>query len=242
MRCPACGGRNADSAEWCTLCFAPLRETPPVESPPPAAADEPVAHGATVEEPAARRLDPAGAPASAADPSVTATSSDGRFRRTEEGLDWRCAACERWNPIERQTCATCRAPFARTVGAEDPGPRTDVSETAAVGASILLPGAGHVLLGRAPAGALRMFLYVTWLVGGVVLLRAAAGSGRSAIAALPLLVGALLVLLASVVEAQRTATGDETVLLTPRVTLWLVMAVVGGLMVAFFAAFTAVTP
>lgn len=216
MRCPTCGGRNAESAEWCSLCFAPLRETPPVEVAPPV----------DVAPPAAA--------------ASTATSSDGRFRRTDDGLDWRCAACDRWNPIERQTCASCSEPFVRTLGVEEAGVRTDVSEVAVVGASILLPGAGHVLLGRGAAGALRIVLYLSWLLGGIVLLAAAAGSGRSPIAALPLLFGALTVLLASVVEAQRTVSGDETVLLTPRVLLWLVVVVLGALMLSFFTAFTAV--
>ncbi|MBW3620216.1 MAG: hypothetical protein KY461_08225 [Actinobacteria bacterium] len=224
MRCPACGGRNADSAEWCSLCFAPLRETPVIED----AIDDVVD-------------DAAGDAPEASGPATGTISSDGRFRRTEEGLDWRCAACERWNAMERQTCVTCGEPFVRTLGTDEPDPPAGRSEAAVVGASLLLPGAGHVLLGRGGAGALRIILYVIWLLGGIVLLSAATGAGRSPVAALPLLFGAFVVLLASVIEAQRTVTGVETVLLTPRVTLWLVVGVLGALMVSFFVAFSAVT-
>lgn len=227
MRCPACGARNAETADWCSLCYAALRVEPPVAEPPVAdpARAEPSATGPAVAAP--------GGP-------EPATSRDGRFRRTEEGLDWRCDACETWNPIERQTCVTCSEPFTRTLAPEAPATVPPVSETRAVGASILLPGAGHVLLGRSAAGALRIILYVTWAVGGVVLLRAAAGSGQGILPAVPLLLGALVVLVASVIEVQRTVSGDDTVLLTPRVTLWLVVAVLGGLMVSFLAATMAV--
>lgn len=220
MRCPACGARNAGSADWCSLCYAPLRTEPPVAPPPEAPAPDTPTTGA---------------------PTGT-TSRDGRFRRTEEGLDWRCAACETWNPIERQTCVSCSAPFTRAFAPEEAQTPPDVSEPVAVGTSLLLPGVGHVLLGRSAAGALRIILYVTWLIGGLVLLRAAAGSGQPVLPAVPLLVGALVVLVASVVETQRTVTGDETVLLTPRVTLWLVVAVLGALMLSFFAATMAVAP
>jgi hypothetical protein len=228
--CPACGARNSATADWCSLCYTPLRTEPPV-------AEAPVAE-APVPEPSAA-APRAGRP-SVAEPAsdgARTTSSDGRFRRTDEGLDWRCAACETWNPIERQSCSSCRAPFTRTIAPEvGQPPAPEVSESAVVGASLVLPGAGHLLLGRTGAGALRMILYVTWLVGGILLLRAAAGSGQPVLPAVPLLIGALIVLVASVVEAQRGATGDDTVLLQPRVTLWLVVAVLGALMLSFLAA------
>ncbi|MBW3659247.1 MAG: zinc finger Ran-binding domain-containing protein [Actinobacteria bacterium] len=193
--------------------------------------------------------DPAGPPA--ADPVPAgdtsrpspATSSDGRLRRTEEGLDWRCPACETWNPIERHTCVSCGAAFTRAFArGDDEAATPEVTEPVAVGASLLLPGLGHVLLGRTPAGALRMILYVTWLLGGLVLLRAAAGSGQPVLPAIPLLLGAMVVLVASVIEVQRTVAGADTVLLTARITLWLVVAVLGALMLSFFAATMAVTP
>lgn len=200
--------------------------------------------GPTADRPVPRpaALDTA-APGDAAPAAVApATSRDGRFRRTQDGLDWRCAACETWNPIERQTCVTCAEPFTRTFAPAEDAPRREVDEATAVGASIVLPGAGHVLLGQGPAGALRIILYVIWLLGGVVLLRSAAGSGQPVLPALPPLLGALVVLVASVVEVQRTVSGDDTVLLTPRVTLWLVVVVLGGLMVSFLAATMAVRP
>lgn len=173
---------------------------------------------------------------------AAATSSDGRFRRTGEGLDWRCVTCDTWNPIERQTCVTCREPFARTLAPEQDEPRPEVNGTTAVGASILLPGSGHVMLGQGTAGALRIILYVIWLGGGIALLLAAARSGQPILPAVPLLLGALVVLFASVIEVQRTVSDDDTILLTPRVTLWLVVGVLGALMVSFLAAAMAVTP
>lgn len=248
MRCPACGGRNADSADWCSLCFTPLRTSPPVEEPPLGGPDVPVEEQTAPVGGPGRPVTDTTAPDTTApdtppsDTTAPTTSRDGRFRRTDEGLDWRCAACETWNPIERQTCVTCREPFTRTLAPVADEPRREVDETTAVGATILLPGTGHVLLGQGAAGALRIILYVIWLLGGLVLLRAAAGSGQPILPAVPLLLGALVVLVASVVEVQRTVSGDDTVLLTPRVTLWLVVAVLGGLMVSFLAATMAVRP
>lgn len=228
MSCPACGARNAASAEWCSLCFTPLRTEPPAGRAPVEA---------PVEEPVVRDTAPATTPA---EPSVT--SRDGRFRRTGDGLDWRCAACRTWNPLERGTCATCGASFGQAFAPDDRGaPPPAVSETVVVGASLVLPGAGHVLLGRTGAGVLRMVLYVSWFLGGVLLLRAAAGSGQSILPAVPPLAGALVVLVASVVEAQRSATGDERVLLRPRITLWLVVTVLAALMLSFLAATLAVS-
>lgn len=236
MRCPHCAARNAESAEWCTQCYARLR-TPDAAT--PAAATLPARPEAD-----ARPSTPVGSPPTEAkaDPIPGVSSATGaRFRHGEDGIDWRCERCESWNPIEHDRCTVCgHALSGALTSARDGGDR-EVDETMVVAASVLLPGAGHLLLGRVGPGVLRALLYALWLGGGFLLLRAAAASGQTVLPAVPLLVGALVVLACSVTEAQQTATGNDLTLLTPRVTLWLVVAVVGLLMVSFLAAALAVT-
>jgi hypothetical protein len=230
VRCPSCGARNAGSADWCTQCYTPLGAGPdphgtaaaaPETAPAPAAAERPpVAAGAT---------------RTAADAAPTA--ADPRFRQGPDGVDWRCEVCDTWNPLDQDTCASCGQPFHRTIAPEDEAPSArEVDPTVAVAASLVLPGAGHVLLGRTAQGVLRGGLYVLWLGGGLLLVRAAAGSGQGVLPAMPLLLGAFVVLVASVAEVQQTASGHELTVLRPRATLWLIVAVVGLLMLSFLGA------
>lgn len=237
MRCPSCGARNADSAEWCTQCYAPLRAP---SAPDPAPPTTPDAVPGTRPEPGPTAAAPAATDARAQDAAATTTADD-RFRRTAEGIDWRCEVCDTWNPIERTTCVTCQAPFARTIAPPEETPRPEVNELAVVAASLALPGAGHVMLQRTGAGVLRMILYVTWLVGGIALLRAAVTAEQSALPAVPLLLGAFVILGASVVEAQQATEDRDLTILTPRVILWLVVGVLGLLTVTFLAATMAAT-
>ncbi len=243
MRCPACGARNAETAEWCTQCYVRLDGA---SSGAPAAAPDGPPAAPTTTPPATHEVTPGPATGPApVTPEVPAGSgpgpgaeatSDGRFRRTPEGIDWRCELCETWNPLERTTCSSCRSPFARTIAPTAEVELPDVDETTAVIVSMLLPGAGHLMLKRTGAGILRMILYVSWLVGGLLLLRAAASSSQSLVPAAPLLLGALAVLVASAVEVQQMTTDNDLTILTPRVTLWLVVGVLGMLMMSFLGA------
>lgn len=226
MRCAACGARNVEGADWCTQCFAPLRETP-------AAADPPTAAPASAA---------AASPPDDAEPPVgilpsTGPPRDGRFRSVAGAIDWRCATCDSWNPLEITRCAVCGASFSTALqGPEDAAPPSAVSEQTAVLASVALPGLGHVLAGRRLTGWLRIIFFLGWAVGGFLLARAAVSSGQPITPSLPLFVGALVIWVASVVDAQATVrTGSDTILV-PRVFMWLVIGVVGLLMVTFVAA------
>lgn len=224
MRCPACGARNPEQAEWCGQCYTPLREEPAPIPPEdaPAAPEPPTGPGRPPAPPAAR--------------PGHVTASDPRFRRTEEGLDWRCARCGSWSPIERQTCAACDAPFAATMETDGDGPgRRELSESAATVATGALPGLGHILLGATLDGAARVTTYLLWLVGGVVMLTEALGTGGPVLPAVPLLLGAAVVWVASLVDVVNLARGSTRQVLGPRTLLWLVVVVIGTLMLSFLA-------
>lgn len=225
MRCPACNARNPDGAEWCSQCFTDLRAPTPQPTPPPSS-----------EEPGSPASVPA-ADAPLAVPSRGAAESSDRFRRTDEGIDWRCATCDTWSPLEVTSCTVCGAAFARTLRADEPeGPQpAELSEGVALAASVALPGLAHILAKRTATGVLRALFFVSWLVGGVLLAREAAGSGQAITASLPLFLGALIIWVGSVLDAQAITRTGEDVVLVPRVFMWVVVGVVGLLMVTFLA-------
>ena len=225
MRCPSCGARNADTADWCSQCYA--RFGVDEEAPAPAAA--------ATTAPDEQASPSAPAPTPTAPTTVTgATATAGRLiRRAEDGVEWRCVTCEAWNPIERSTCSVCGSALADAFDREGGAPPPDVSATMVAAASVLLPGAGHLLLGRAAAGLGRMLLYVVWAIGGVALLRAAAGTDGSALPALPLLAGAFVLLATSVLDALALQRGSAAETLSVRSLLWLTVGVIGLTTLAF---------
>jgi TM2 domain-containing membrane protein YozV len=205
VRCPSCGARNAESATFCTQCFASFAPPPPPPPPPPATG---TASGPTGPSELDLDLPLGGGPA--ADGPVEVLG-DGRFRRGPEGMDWRCGVCQTWNPMERTTCAVCRARFGAE---EDEGPtvRDDVPPALAVALGAALPGAGMFLLGRRATGIGHALLYLVWLSGAVVLL------------------------LGSAVDTWMLTNGSTQQVLTPRVLMWLVVAVIGLTTIAFLVA------
>lgn len=264
MRCPSCGARNPDSAAWCTQCYTTFADegTAPTESEEasvpadagPGPADHPDA-------------DPSGTPgpdgpvgtAPVASATGTGPRGDGtvgevgaavgdvaprgegeRFRGVDDGLEWRCAVCSSWNPLETSTCSICGAAFGRTVADE---PETVVERAAATVLllSAVLPGAGHVALGRTVDGVVRAVMYVLWLAGALALLRAAAGTPAPALPAAPLGIGALALWVLSALDAVGLAEGSRDQLLTPRVFLWLVVGVIGALIAAFIPGMLQIT-
>lgn len=214
MRCPECGALNAPSAAWCSQCYASFGRQ--------AAAQPPAAE----------------APAEAARPTRPAETapSDPRFRRSEEGVDWCCAACDAWNPLERSACAVCGTSLSETLQEDETPAPPQVSLTTVVAASIVLPGAGHVLMGRQAAGVGRLVLYAVWASGGFALLRAAAGADGSLLPALPLITGAFVLLATSVLDAMALRRGDVTTeILSVRALLWLTVGVIGLTTLAFIS-------
>lgn len=246
MRCPACGARNPETAAWCSQCFATLGEPgtapEPAEEPGPAlapSADTGAPTGATGPREGATSAQQRSTGSVGATTAVDrggAVGGDHRFRTTDEGIDWRCEVCDGWSPIERTTCATCGAPFARAVDAGGPEPSELLSENAALVASVALPGLGHYLMGRRGQGVARAAVFLTWFVGGLVLLASALGASASILPAVPLLAGALVVWLASVADALTVHRGRGQELLRPRVLLWLTVVVIGATMLSFAAA------
>lgn len=225
MRCPTCQARNTDTADWCSQCYAPLKTEP--EPPPP---DREPAEG--VHPP------PAAGATAGAGTEATTLAGGGRFRRTDDGLDWRCDVCDGWNPIEITTCTVCGAPFAEALAPTSGGPQREVSESTVTVSSAAVPGLGHILLGRTVTGWSRLVTWALWFIGGLWLLLEAQSVGGSVLPAIPLLLGTVVIWVASPIDALAAHRGSTDELLRPRVFLWLVVAVTGTLMLAFLAAAT----
>lgn len=216
MRCPSCGARNPEAADWCTQCYADLRS--PQDEPGPAAGPDGTR---VVEEEAA----PVGE-------GSALRTGHGRFRTHEGELEWRCAVCGEWNPLGAGACTVCGTTFGRTLGGDEEPPLADVEPGTAVLTSGILPGAGHFMLGRTAQAVTRAAFFLFCLIGGYLLLRSAAASGQSLLPAFPLLLGAAIVWAGSIYDALALTAGQREVL-TPRVLIWVIIAVVGLLLVSF---------
>lgn len=192
MQCPACGATNPESAAWCGQCLARFDQ-------------------------------PAPAPASAASPApaqgtVEPTSSEG-FRRVGDELQWACPQCGQFNSIDDVACVVCGTGFVeRFRAAEEPEPPRNWNQALAF--SALAPGAGHIAIGRYGSGWARLLLFVTWVIGAVLM----GGSGGAGRAVVPLLLGAAVVWGGSLVDLRRIQGGQEE-LLAGRRLLWLVLGV-----------------
>jgi hypothetical protein len=215
VRCPACGARNSDHADWCTQCYADLR------GPVPAAETE---------------LEPA-PPGGVATPDLRgrggrhpdATARD--VRTVDGGVEWRCATCGGWTPLGAPRCGTCDAP-RQGFGDSTPPPAVDRGARGRlVLASALLPGLGHLLTGRTGTGAARLILAVSWLLGAVAVLR----SAGQVLPAAPLLLGVAVIWAGSLRDVLALVDGGPE-LLTSRVLLWLTAGVILALLVTLVVA------
>lgn len=155
-------------------------------------------------------------------------AGSGRFRETAEGLEWSCGTCDEWNPIERVTCTVCGAPLGTSLGAERQAARPDVAPAVLTAVSLVLPGAGHWLLGLRGPATLRALLGIVWGLGGLTLFLQARASGQSFLPAIPLLLGWAVVAAGSANDAVVEGGGSGSIVLQGRVLLWLTLAVVGG--------------
>lgn len=217
MICATCGARNPDTAAWCLQCFTVLDDSAGAG---PDAGD---AVGSPEED---------GAGSAEDEPA-------GRFRRSGDAVDWRCEVCGRWNPLETPNCPACGTTLTEQFAEPDDAP-AGVDATVAMIATAVLPGLGHLLLSRTGSGVARAVVYVIWLLGGWLLLSEALGAGQSALAAVPLLIGAAVVWAVSQYDTHLLLSGRDAdaQLLRPRVFLWLVVGVI-GLLIATFAVTTA---
>jgi hypothetical protein len=209
--CPACGARNAATAPWCTQCYASFGE----DAVPGPAGAAPAGEGGS-------------APEAAPQPDRAGATTD--IRQDEHGgIEWRCATCDGWSPLEAATCVACGSPrqgFGDDRVVEMP------DEQRIVALSGLLPGLGHMVAGRVGSGLARALFGVGWLVGGVLLLVAAVRAGSGHWAAVPLLAGAVVVWVLSVFDAQSLARGQQREYLDGRNLLWLMVGVTCLLVVA----------
>jgi hypothetical protein len=130
--------------------------------------------------------------------------------------------CGTYNPLERDACEACGTPLTARFEASGASGDTEAGTDwrAALALTVVLPGSGHVLAGRSASGFARGLLFVVWLGGGVLL----AAGGGAAVDATPLLLGALAVWAATLLDVVNLSRqGPE--LLRPRVLVWLVVAV-----------------
>jgi hypothetical protein len=218
--CPACGARNTATAPWCTQCYAAIGEVaadgPPLPAEEPSPARPP---SATVG---------AGLPGPASSSTRAGAAAD--VRQDEQGrVEWRCATCDGWSPLESPACVACGSP--RTGFGDDRAVEVP-DEQRVVALSGLLPGLGHLVAGRVGSGIARALFGLGWLLGGVLLLVAAVRAGSGHWAAVPLLAGAVIVWVLSVVDAQALARGQQREYLDGRNLLWLMVGVTCLLVVA----------
>lgn len=164
VRCPACGGLNPPSADWCGQC---LRRFGPESSP-------------------AAQLE------AAASEVVSAPTLQTRARANEEirkgaflagggVVAWLCALCSTANDLDARSCTACGASFASTVSPPTERPQRDPNSVALY--SLLLPGAGYAHLhlwgqaiARASIGAWVTSVALLAVIGGSVALAAAFGA------------------------------------------------------------------
>lgn len=240
--CADCGARNAEGAPWCTQCYTPFGS--------PRAEREDAGRRAELEETGQAEVDAgptpdvAGTPAPAASRAVSqpsageaagdrpaqGTSAEQRdIRQRSDGeIEWRCATCESWNALEASACVACGAP-RRGFGSGPDEPAEHLDEDRLVAATILLPGLGHLRAGRMGSGIARAVFAVGWLVGGLLLLLAAAKAGAAYLAAVPLLAGAAAVWVLSLMDVRSLARGEDRERLDGRALLWLMAGVTGAL-------------
>jgi hypothetical protein len=210
VRCPSCDARNPDGAAWCNQCLRPL--------------------GAAATDTATAPEAPAAPVGSAQDGDTTAARQ--RDVRTVDGeVEWRCPRCDVWSPLPAARCTTCGGP-RRGFGVDERDVRPPPSAGPRLAAaSLVLPGLGHVLAGRYGSGVARALLAVSWLLGGLVLLRGATRGGASPLPSVPLLVGAVTVWAASLADVRRLTVDEGREWLHPRALLWLTSGVIGSLVV-----------
>ncbi len=209
--CPNCGALTIAGADWCTLCYTPLKgtEARPLPLDP---ASLPVPEGAKVRVPGAASEDP---------------DTDG----TSPSPVWACPACDHLNPLAATACEVCGTSFGKLF--EEPVPAPDIDPRVAAICSFL-PGLGQARCGRGGEGLARALATAWCLITGSMLL----GSGVATLRAVGVvfLASGAGVWAVSAVDAYRLASGADE-LLTMRWLLWGFFATIAIFMVAVGAAF-----
>jgi hypothetical protein len=150
-RCPTCGALVTPDAEWCGQCFADLATPRPTPGRDGASARE--ARGDAEHGGGSR------AAVESADPRPA-------------GAHWTCPACGERNGLDLDACTVCGTPFTRLF--EEEREPVSVPRGRAVAWSLLYPGLGHRLVGRAGDGIARASVF-TLALGAIVFLLLARG-------------------------------------------------------------------
>jgi hypothetical protein len=161
------------------------------------------------------------------DAPASAVTGDGAFRRQGDDIEWACPACGQFNSIDLLRCATCGTGFVEQFRSEDADEPRNWQQAFAM--SAVAPGAGHIAIGRYGTGLSRLLLFLTWILGAILLV--GGGGRRAMVAVLPLLLGAVVVYVATLVDLRRLERGQDELLVGRRL-LWLVLGVLGLLGVA----------
>jgi Double zinc ribbon len=150
-RCPTCGALVTSDAEWCGQCFTNLATARP----------PPDGEGASARGSKGGDVEPG--------PARPATVESADAPGTAY---WTCPACGERNSLDLDACTTCGTPFTRLFDAErEP---VSVPRGTAVAWSLLYPGLGHRLVGRAGDGVARASVF-TLALGAMVFLLLARG-------------------------------------------------------------------
>lgn len=211
IRCTSCGATEPAGAGWCGQCLTPFAVVPPDTASPSTAPDAPPPG-----------VPPAPTPDGAADAAA-------RDVRTVDGeVEWRCAACDGWNPLLAVRCTRCGTERTGFGTAAEVRGRPVAALGLRVATSAVLPGLGHLLSGRAGTGTARLLLWLLWAAGGVGLL-----GGPLAPAAV-LLLGAAVLWATTLADVVALPDGPERLGARPLGAL--TAAVTVGLVVASLAA------
>jgi hypothetical protein len=132
---------------------------------------------------------------------------------------WPCAVCDTPNPLERDTCMSCGAPFSRLF--QEPESRPEVKPSRAAKYSLLFPGLGHAVAGRKPEGAARAILFLWTAVTAILLLSAHPSGGLGILGpmAFVFVIGSLLWYAVTALDAYRLADGERQ-LVTSKIMLY----------------------
>lgn len=194
-RCPSCGALVTWDAEWCGQCLTVLSErarpAPATGTPEPSVPHAPATTAVAQTEP-----------------------SHAIATETPEGPSWTCPACGEANALSLDACTVCGTSFKALFRSEER--LVDLDPRRATISSLMLPGLGHIRLGRVAEGIARLVVFA-WAVAtaAMVLLSAPAeGLGPLGLLAAMFALAALAVYVLSAVDARRAAERAEPVLST----------------------------
>lgn len=243
MKCPNCGASNASDAKWCSVCLTRFGEIAEAE-----------AENGEVGEPHSEQPEEILLPAMQPDPhpeaepvwqKIAGQAASSRDERADERaskilkregeLFWICSSCEHENPFAAPVCEVCGTSFFQ--GFMEPKPEA-VAKDPRMGALLsVLPGVGHLYLGATGDGIMRLLLALWWL-GAAFLTPSSPGALLAVKVFHAVAFGGLVGFTA--LDARRLAETGGPGVLTPRVLLYVSIALLLVTVVAATIATTSV--